>query len=427
MNGLGRIADLTVNFTRNGSENSTLDMSISVADIYMDKVMRYINLYLSIIVISILCIFAFATNIVNIVVLVKQKVRSCVSLCLLCLSVTDFFSTFAGLCTAPAKLMTYLEITTSPVDPYAIYFVMVYLCAIFYDTSNTLTAFLSLERCLCVSLPLKFKDIFTFRRGAGAIFGIYLLVFGLNMPHFLSSGLEWKTSEQNRTYLGLWLSSDRVAVDFYLNITVHFCLTIFNMLTVCVCTQIMLVSLNRSSKFQNRKATNRTSFSRDGPDASEETQSEELKVYSAVKDRSESGPKRKSDKVFSKDKNEKLREKDSLPLQSAKRIGSANSLRQKTVNNAISSSRNVNVMKTVILLCVICFLANLTRLTASISTYIEPKLRLGGEYSHWFRISLSIAHVFQLLNCSLNIFVYYRFNRSFRTTFHQVFCCRAAT
>ncbi|GFO33931.1 chemosensory receptor c [Plakobranchus ocellatus] len=400
MSGLGRIADLTVNFTRNGSENSTLDMSISVADIYMDKVMRYISLYLNSIAVSILCFFAFATNIVNIVVLVKQGVRSCVSLCLLCLSVTDFCSTFVGFFTAPAKLMTYLEITTSPVDPYAIYFVTVYLSATFYDTSNTLTAFLSLERCLCVSLPLKFKDIFTFRRGAGAIFGIYLFVFGLNVPHFLSSGLEWKTSEQNRTYLGLWLSSDRVAVDFYLNITIHFCLTIFNMLTVCVCTQIMLVSLNRSSKFQKRKATNRTSFSRDGPDASEETQSEELKVYSAVKDRSESGPKRKSEKDSSKNKNEKLR--------------------------AMSSSRNVNAVKTVILLCVICSLANLTRLIATISTYIEPKLRLGGEYSHWLEISVSISYVFQLLNCSLNIFVYYRFNRSFRTTFQQVFCCSTA-
>ncbi|GFO33951.1 chemosensory receptor c [Plakobranchus ocellatus] len=424
MNVLETAADLPGNSTR------ILDFSTPDDDGYMDKVMRYLDLYLRIIFLPILCFYAFATNIVNIVVLMKQGVRSCVSLCLLCLSVTDFFSTFAGLCTVPANLMIYLDIEAI-VEPYAMYFHLIYLSGLFYDCSNTLTAFLSLERCLCVSLPLKFKDIFTFRRGAGAICGICLLVFGLNVPHFMSSGLEWKISEQNRTYLGLWLSSDRLAVHYYLNITIYFSLTIFNMLMVCVCTQIMLISLRRSSKFQRRKATNP---SRDCKADTEEKPREDISLHSSGKYRSDGKAMRKCRTVSSEVKAEQggsvteIPNSGSLPPPNEGNIEmTLTSNRQNTPPTSINHSRNVNVMKTVILLCVICFVSNLTRLAATTSPYLEPKLQLGREYDQWYQIFLFIVYIFQMLSCSLNIFVYYRFNQSFRRTFQNVFCCRKET
>ncbi|KAK3720483.1 hypothetical protein RRG08_058371 [Elysia crispata] len=184
------------------------------------------------------------------VVLVKQGINTCVSLCLVCLSATDFLSTCFGLCVVPHKILMFLN-RRPGFDPFAFYFFMVYMSAILYDVSNTLTTFLSLERCLCVCLPLKFKDIFTFWRGVTVIVCIYLLCFGLLLPHFLSSSLEMRTSG-NSTFLALWLSPDRAAVDVYID-AVHFCQIIVVMTVVFVCTLLMVVSLNRSSKFQGGK------------------------------------------------------------------------------------------------------------------------------------------------------------------------------
>ncbi|RUS78918.1 hypothetical protein EGW08_013331 [Elysia chlorotica] len=173
----------------------------------MNAQMRYVDLYMNIVLPFALSVFTLCTNVINMAVQVKQGVNSCVSLCLFCISTTDFLTTFTGFCALPPKIMMYLY-QRPGFDPFAFYFHMVYTCAILYDVSNTLTAFLSLERCLCVCLPLKFKDMFTFRRVVTVIVCIYLMCFGLVMPHFLSSGFQVRSSG-NSTYLALWLSADR--------------------------------------------------------------------------------------------------------------------------------------------------------------------------------------------------------------------------
>ncbi|GFS26398.1 chemosensory receptor C [Elysia marginata] len=69
------------------------------------------------------------------------------------------------------------------------------------------------------------------------------------MPHFLSSGFVTRMSG-NSTFLTLWLSPDRAAVDAYVDV-MHFCQTTAIMSVVFVSTFVMLVSLKRSSNFQS--------------------------------------------------------------------------------------------------------------------------------------------------------------------------------
>ncbi|KAK3720491.1 hypothetical protein RRG08_058379 [Elysia crispata] len=363
---------------------------------YIDMVIGYLNLYLNIISIFILTMFAIGTNIVNMMVLVKQGINTCVSLCLFCLAATDFLSTLAGLCSQPSKIMMFLNIRPG-FDPFAFYFFMVYMSAILYDVSNTLTAFLSLERCLCVCLPLQFKDIFTFWRGVAVIVCIYLLCFGLLLPHFLSSGLEMRTS-RNSTFLALWLSPDRAAVDVYVD-AVHFCQTAVVTTTVFVCTLLMIVSLNRSSKFQGGK-------------------SNEFPVTFSGKNTNNSCVAQTKSEDFAQPSESKAADKTSQSgTKSGNTVKSLNNGRNTSAtsnNKSAHSSRNLNVIKTVIVLCVICFVCNLSRLALATASHIDPRFRLNKEHGKWYQIFLSICYVFQLLNCSLNIFVYYRFNQSFR-------------
>ncbi|KAK3720490.1 hypothetical protein RRG08_058378 [Elysia crispata] len=351
-------------------------------------------------------------------VLVKQGINTCVSLCIFCLSATDFLSTVAGFCSLLSRILMYLNIRRG-FDPFAFYFFMLYMYAVLYDVSNTLTAFLSLERCLCVCLPLQFKDIFTFWRSVTVLVYIYLLCFGLLLPHFFSSGLEMRTSE-NYTFLALWLSPDRAAVEIYIGV-VHFCQTIVVTSTVFVCTLLMIVSLNRSSKFQGGKKKGRKL-------------NKNLEIESRGKNKESSGgtnTQQEGDEKISGNNPEasngsilrgaKLLVKDHQ--KSGQTIKGLKSIRRNSDENT-KPSRNLNVIKTVIALCAICFICNLMKIGVISATHLEPRFQFGKEYENLFEIVLAVYYVFQLLNCSLNIFVYYTFNQSFRKVLLHFICCK---
>ena len=442
----------TSNISTTVTHDSAIDganvsgISDGFPDSSMDRVMRYFDLYLTIVFVTIFSCFAFSTTFINIVVLVKQGVWSCVTLCILALTVTDFLSTLAGLCNVPARILMYLD-KKPGFDPYALYFHMIYMSAIFYDISNTLTAFLSLERCLCVCLPLKFKVIFTYRRGVAAIVCIYFLCFGLHSPHFLSSGFQWRPSESgNSTYLALWLSSNRADIDVYLNIAIHFSLTATNLTIVCVCTIIMIVSLRRSSSFQRGKAKMK-SPSRSSVTASEYNTTEGISALSPDNASDDQAPDIRTT-AFSAGVTshqnpvadlEGKRKRAPLTCQTIQhqRPDSSNDGgtliareepgRTKRDRKHHDSPRNLNVIKTVIALCVICFFSNLARLMISTAVSAEPRFNFGQEWEHWFQISLAFAYIFQICNCSLNIFVYYNFNQSFRKTFQRVVLCKTTS
>ena len=452
---------LTLNDVRHSVcfHNSTC---ATVGDRYMTKVMRFVDLYLNIVFLFTLSMFTLCANMLNMMVLVKQGMRTCVSLCLFCLSSTDFFSTLFGLCAIVQNILIYLG-RTPGFDPFAFYFFLVYISGIFYDVSNTLTLFLSLERCLCVCLPLKFKDIFTFRRSVAVIFCIYLLCFGLLLPHFLSSGFEMRTSG-NSTVLALWLSPDRAAVDVYVD-AVHSCQAAVVTTAVFVCTLLMIVSLNRSSRFQggkgkrlhpaNRRASGsqgnmlgnmlgRSSASRTQPQAEEPNFEPQTEIESGGKPAymNEHGKgldregkcldcRGKDDTTPHSDKNTHFSnygEKDVTTAHSDKNTHSSN-YGENDATTAQSgkntqSARNLNVIKTVIVLCTICFACNLSRMVVITVTHLETRLGVGKEYENAYLILLALFYVFQLLNCSLNIFVYYRFNQSFRRALRQILCCK---
>ncbi|XP_005097038.1 uncharacterized protein LOC101860565 [Aplysia californica] len=82
--------------------------------------------------------------------------------------------------------------------------------AMFVDTSLFLTVFVSLERCPCVTWPLKFKTLFTTKSSAVICSSILCCTIVSYIPVQISHGV----SEQydvsiNRTRLIMWYSEDR--------------------------------------------------------------------------------------------------------------------------------------------------------------------------------------------------------------------------
>ncbi|RUS78917.1 hypothetical protein EGW08_013330 [Elysia chlorotica] len=424
--------------TTHGFGDFNITKTCDNKDSYMNAMMGYIEVYLLVISNLMLSVFAVCTNIVSMAILAKQGIHTCVSLCLLTLSATDLLCTLAGFCSQASKVLMFLN-KRPGFDPFALYFFTVFLSATLYDVSNTLTAFLSLERCLCVCLPLKFKDMFTFRRVVTVIVCIYLLCFGLVMPHFLSSGFQVRSSG-NSTYLALWLSADRAAVDVYID-AVHFCQTIVVTTVVFVCTLLMIVSLNRSSKFQGEN----TSTFKQHESPSRVSGGEKAKINRAAENQKLSTDTKASSMDWGSLTNAcsttvtadpNIRENSPVGMEenpksnpksgnSVSFFNSDQGIKNAAKDKKTHQSRNLNVIKTVIALCIICFTCNLSRVVVKMASSIEPRLRLGHEFSHWYQLALTICYTFQLLNCSLNIFVYYRFNQSFRATLQDVFSCRS--
>ncbi|GFS08402.1 chemosensory receptor C [Elysia marginata] len=393
---------------------------VDYGDSHLSRVIQYLDLYINIVFVFVASVFALGTNIANMLVLIKQGVRGCVSLCLFSISATDFLSTLTGFISVMFKILMHLY-KQPGFNPAAVFFLLVYASAVLYDVSNTLTAFLSLERCLCVTLPFKFKDIFTTKLTAVVIVCVYMLCFGLMMPHFLSSGLRMKTFE-NSTYLTLWLSSDRIAVDTYIDVK-NFCQISVILGIVLVCTSLMIISLNISSKFHNKDTTTTAK-----PLKSSKTRPEvNFKVSSSMPTPEITNHEGKG-KIETKRKNKKnpTKNKDTIKdPQSNGPLTKENTARKQEKNT--QSSRNLNVIKTVVMLCVICFVCNLSRIIASTAIVLEPRLKIGREYYDWYQLMIAVCYVFQLFNCSLNIFVYYNYNQSFRETLRQLLGCKSNT
>ena len=118
-----------------------------------------------------------------------------------------------------------------------------------------ITCFISLERCLCVMLPLKIRSIITHKR---TVF-ILVLIFLVNAPPvcfvYFRRNLGWKFfPSQNRTLLGTVVIKDTpmmTAIDK--NGLFYYCA--FLPTTTCtfvtICTIFLIVNLRRNKKWRD--------------------------------------------------------------------------------------------------------------------------------------------------------------------------------
>ncbi|CAG5120545.1 unnamed protein product [Candidula unifasciata] len=125
---------------------------------------KYIDKYIQPVIVSAIGAFGIFTNFLSICVFIKQGIKDCVSVCLISLSVTDLSSVMASFLAECIKINPNLEF-----DPIAIHHMLIRISGMFYHSSTLTTALLALERCLCVSWPIKFKDFFTLRRSLFAM------------------------------------------------------------------------------------------------------------------------------------------------------------------------------------------------------------------------------------------------------------------
>ncbi|RUS72078.1 hypothetical protein EGW08_020160 [Elysia chlorotica] len=171
---------------------------------------KIVDIYLIIVFGTILCSFGIVANIANLVVYTRQKNKDTVSLSLTYLSVSDtgvlLGSLFSCLCYATFRFDPY-----TPVDAMSLQYVIgAQVRHMFINISLLTTVFVSVERCLCVVMPLKVKFLVGTRRTHAANVSFYLFIFATYIPDFISKTLEWRHDPKtNATRLMMSLAKNR--------------------------------------------------------------------------------------------------------------------------------------------------------------------------------------------------------------------------
>lgn len=329
---------------------------------------KYIDKYIQPIIVSAIGLFGIVTNVLSICVFIKQGIKDCVSVCLLSLSVTDLGSVMASFLGECIKVNPNFEF-----DPIAIHYVMIRTSGMFYHCSTLTTALLALERCLCVSWPIKFKDFFTFNRAVLAVGFIYAIVLCTALPDFATYRLNRRYDfRTNSTRTVLMFTPHRKIVERFITICATYTLEPACLIVVMVSACVMTADLRQSSQLQ--------------------------KNHNQINKNSSSG----SNNLLTKNS------------WSSNKTSSANM-------RSNPSSRNRRVEKIILILAILCFVCNSLRLIA-MSVVFEYLGVENVKYETW--VLLLFVFFLQTSNASVNFFVYYVLNVTFRRTVELVFCNR---
>ena len=116
-------------------------------------------------------------------------------------------------------------------------------------TTTCITAYITLERLLCVVFPLHVKRIVTRRKTIFVLVSIFLFVFGPTAFSVLQFYHRWVFHPvMNRTILHSFRSSIYVDFSYFLGIYVSTIINFTFLGVVWICTIFLAVTLRRSSK-----------------------------------------------------------------------------------------------------------------------------------------------------------------------------------
>ncbi|KAH9488487.1 hypothetical protein Btru_062331 [Bulinus truncatus] len=206
---------------------------------------------------GVISVVGAVTNIINIIVFIKQGFNETVNITLLGLAVSDFGSLVTLIWMSVCFSPWFRQSLDIPFDAKDIQYLTAgwpHVC--FARITSWITAFITFERCLCIAQPLKVKQIITPRRTAYTIVGIFVVMFACVTPVFcvIDIGPKSFPDRNNATLLGLVYTSNGPEVE-----NISFSITVFAQLSsfaiVILCTAILVHSLMRKSKWRQTAAS----------------------------------------------------------------------------------------------------------------------------------------------------------------------------
>lgn len=302
-----------------------------------------------IILCALIAYFGITANIINIINFAKQGFDNTVNISLFGIAVSDLCALLAilwlGVCVNPL-------LQTETID----FAEIEYLTAgwphyLFARITCMITVYITIERCLCVTIPLKVKHIITKTTTVITVVLIFFTQILTAIPTYYAAYICWKyNSEKNISTLGLcridnWNQVE--IVTFVLQMIMlggSFILLIFF-------TIILVVNIRRKSQWR-KSATH---------------EAQQVAI----------------------------------------------------------SNRDKKLVRMIVLISVILIACFTPGMIGFIGMTIEPHFNMGEKYDNLFWVVWSLIFVFQTVNSSVNIFVYYSMSTKYRVVFNETFAfCR---
>ena len=327
-------------------------------------------------------IFGLASNTSNIIMFVKIGLRDNVTLTLLFLSLSDLLNLMLR-CPMNVDAVMALDYPDHvwPFNPQILNAGIYWYAYVFYDYSSFISVFLALVRCACVARPLHFKSTFTSQRTLAILGFLFLLALTLRIPVLTIIRLTWGIDPvTNSTYKSIFFTDNFEKMLKANDIINRNIVSWIAYITVTTCVLILASKLQTASRF-------RQSLQNPTQVASTEN----------------------SDSTLGTDKT---------------KTGSNPFARNMEASNSLSA-RDIQVIKSVTLVCVVFILSQLPSQIQSTIRLVDPEFSNRSRKRVAYGFSSLITETFVYFNASLNIFVYYCFNSRYREIFSRFFSKRS--
>ena len=331
-----------------------------------------------------LCIlfFGLVSNTTNIMVFVKIGFRDNVTVTLLFLSLSDLLNLLLN-CPIMVSRFMWQNFPNHvwPFDPRILFFGFFWYAYVFYDYSSFISVFLALVRCFCVARPLRFKSMFTTSRTVIILVILFLLALIFRAPVLTVFRPTWVVNLlTNSSYRSLRFADNFKEIYkandiFNRNIISWVCY-----ITATTCVFILVSKLRAASRFR---------------------QSLLAATYTESK------------------------EWDNSTHQMNKNKGVNNPAIKHEKNSDSLSTKDLQVIRSVTMVCVIYILSQLPFQINSTIRLFDPEFATSRKKQYAFGFASHISNTFGYLNASVNIFLYYHFNTRYRENFLNFFSTRS--
>ena len=337
-------------------------------------------------------IFGLSSNTINIIVFLKIGLKDNVTITLLFLSVSDLIN----LClNSPTVVGRFMEVNRPDhLWPFSFFIIILgpfWYAYVFYDYSSFISVFLAVVRCACVARPLQFKSMFTKARTITILCVLFIVALTLRIPVLTVFSLTWAINPRtNATYRSIRFANNVGQIYKANDIINRNLISWLTYTTVTTCVIILANKLRVASRFRRSLAlqsANRQSQAEKGRTSGQKS---EPHIES-------SGP------------------SSYKPDTQRAKSGQGETLTEKM------SAKDLQVIQSVTLICVIFILSQLPFQIVSTVRLIDPEFTNYGQREVLYSFVTHISNTCGYLNSSLNILVHFNFNSKYREQFFGLF------
>ncbi|GFS04024.1 chemosensory receptor A [Elysia marginata] len=299
-----------------------------------------------------------ASNIVNIVTFLKAGANDNVTILLIALSCSDLtFLLLVSPTMSRFVIGALVKPRQWPFDYNILAFLLIWPANTAYDISCFLAVSLGVMRCACVAMPLKFKLVFTKSRTIKWSLLLVVLAVFLRLPVLTIFRLAWRTDPAtNVSTIYLASSPNKVLMMRFNDILNRGIVVYIAYIIMITCVVVISFKLYQASNLRKN-----------------------------------------------------------CVAQSAKLSDQAS---DKNVVRGLST-RDVQVVKSVVLVCSVFILAQLPYVLSSLIQVINPEFDEGKSLSLLRYLFNQVSITCYYINASVNIFIHYNFNTKYRSVFRS--------